>query len=172
MSAHGRTHWIKLYVEMLDDPKVGLLPDAVKWRWVSSLLLAGELNEDGYLPDINDAAWRLHTNVETLQGEMRTLAGRGLVELREHPEGGERWYIPALKKIPLNERQIVRYMFVRRRGDFYNALVERDGEYCQHCGTVNDLSIDHVLAIANGGQNELPNMQLLCRSCNSRKGAR
>ena len=60
MSAHGRTHGIKLYVEMLDDPKVGLLPDAVKWRWVSSLLLAGELNEDGYLPDINDAAWRLH----------------------------------------------------------------------------------------------------------------
>lgn len=98
MSAHGRTHWIKLYVEMLDDPKVGLLPDAVKWRWVSSLLLAGELNEDGYLPDINDAAWRLHTNVETLQGEMRTLAGRGLVELREHPDGGERWFIPAFVK--------------------------------------------------------------------------
>ena len=98
MTTHGRTHWIKLYVEMLDDPKVGLLPDAVKWRWVSSLLLAGELNEDGFLPDINDAAWRLHTNVETLQGEMRTLAGRGLVELREHPGGGERWFIPAFAK--------------------------------------------------------------------------
>ena len=98
MSTHGRTHWIKLYVEMLDDPKVGLLPDAVKWRWVSSLLLAGELNENGFLPDINDAAWRLHTNVETLQGEMRTLAGRGLVELREHPDGGERWFIPAFVK--------------------------------------------------------------------------
>ena len=98
MSAHGRTHWIKVYVEMLDDPKVGLLPDAVKWRWVSALLLAGELNEDGFLPDINDAAWRLHTNVETLQGEMRTLAGRGLVELREYPDGGERWFIPAFTK--------------------------------------------------------------------------
>lgn len=98
MSQHGRTHWIKLYVEMLDDPKVGLLPDAVKWRWVSALLLAGELNEDGFLPDINDAAWRLHTNVETLQGEMRTLAGRGLVELRVHPSGSERWFIPAFTK--------------------------------------------------------------------------
>lgn len=98
MSAHGKSHWIKLYVEMLDDPKVGLLPDSVKWRWVSVLLQAGELNEDGYLPDVNDMAWRLHTNVETLQGEMRTLAGRGLVELREHGEGDERWFITAFAK--------------------------------------------------------------------------
>ena len=172
MSAHGRTHWIKLYVEMLDDPKVGLLPDAVKWRWVSILLLAGELNEDGYLPDVNDMAWRLHTNVETLQGEMRTMAGRGLVELRLYSDGGERWFIPAMQKTPLNERQIVRYLFTRRRKDFYAALVERDGECCQNCGSIDKLSIDHVLAIANGGQNELSNLQLLCRSCNSQKGAR
>ena len=98
MSAHGRSHWIKLYVEMVDDPKVGLLPDAIKWRWVSVLLLAGEINEDGYLPDVNDMAWRLHTNVETLQGEMRTMAGRGLVELREYDDGSERWFIPAFAK--------------------------------------------------------------------------
>lgn len=98
MSQHGKSHWIKVYVEMLDDPKVGLLPDSVKWRWVSVLLLAGEMNEDGFLPDVNDMAWRLHTNVETLQGEMRTLAGRGLVELREHEAGDERWFIKAFAK--------------------------------------------------------------------------
>lgn len=95
MSAHGKLHWIKLYVEMLDDPKVGLLPDAVKWRWTSVLLLAGEMNEGGFLPDVNDMAWRLHTNVETLQSEMRMLAGRGLVELRVYEQGDERWFIPA-----------------------------------------------------------------------------
>lgn len=77
MSKNSKCHWIKLYVEMLDDPKVGLLPDAVKWRWTSVLLLAGEMNEDGFLPDVNDMAWRLHTNVETLQGEMRMLPAAG-----------------------------------------------------------------------------------------------
>lgn len=95
---NGRNHWIKLYVEMLDDPKVGLLPDAVKWRWVSVLMQAGELNEDGFLPDVNDMAWRFHTNVETLQGEMRMLAGRGLVELRTYDDGSERWFIPAFER--------------------------------------------------------------------------
>lgn len=95
MSKNSKCHWIKLYVEMLDDPKVGLLPDAVKWRWTSIILLAGEMNEDGFLPDVNDMAWRLHTNVETLQGEMRMLAGRGLVELRLYDQDDERWFIPA-----------------------------------------------------------------------------
>ena len=93
MSARGRNHWIKLYVEMNHDPKIGLLTDELKWRFVSVLLLAGELNEDGYLPELNNMAWQLRTNPETLAGQMRTLAGRGLVELRLHPDGDERWFI-------------------------------------------------------------------------------
>jgi len=93
MTQHSRKHWIKLYVEMLDDPKIGLLPDSAKWRFTSALLLAGETNEGGFLPEIEHAAWRLRIAPETLQSEMRMLAGRGLVELREHPEGGERWFI-------------------------------------------------------------------------------
>jgi len=116
MSAFSRTHWIKLYVEMLDDPKVGLLPDSVKWRWVSVLLLAGELNEDGYLPDVNDMAWRLHTNVETLQGEMRTLAGRGLVELRVYVDGNERWFIPAFADRQAPASSTERSRMSRHRG--------------------------------------------------------
>jgi hypothetical protein len=97
MSANGRTHWIKLYVEMLDDPKIGLLPDSIKWRFTSALLMAGELNEDGYLPDIDEMAWRLRVPPETLQSEMRMLAGRGLVELRLHDDGSERWFITKFK---------------------------------------------------------------------------
>jgi hypothetical protein len=93
MSANGHTHWIKLYVEMLDDPKVGLLPDSIKWRFTSVLLMAGELNEGGFLPDVDEMAWRLRVPPETLQSEMRMLSGRGLVELRLHADGGERWFI-------------------------------------------------------------------------------
>ena len=93
MSAHGRSHWIKLYVEMNHDPKIGLLTDDLKWRFTSVLLLAGEISNDGFLPEINDMAWQLHTVPETLAGQMRTLAQRGLVELRQHPDGDERWFV-------------------------------------------------------------------------------
>lgn len=48
----------------------------------------------------------------------------------------------------------------------------RDSFKCKHCGSSDDLAIDHIFALANGGTNELDNLQLLCRSCNSSKGAR
>lgn len=93
MSQHGRNHWIKLYIEMNHDPKIGLLTDDLKWRFTSILLLAGEMGSDGFLPEIGEMAWTLRTSPDTLAGQMRTLAGRGLVELRPHPEGDERWFI-------------------------------------------------------------------------------
>lgn len=75
MSAHGRNHWIKLYVEMNHDPKIGLLTDDLKWRFTSLLLLAGEIGSDGFLPEIGEMAWTLRTSPDTLAGQMRTLAG-------------------------------------------------------------------------------------------------
>lgn len=51
-------------------------------------------------------------------------------------------------------------------------VYERDGFICASCGTENDLTIDHVTPIKRGGTHDLDNLQVLCQSCNSRKGAR
>lgn len=51
-------------------------------------------------------------------------------------------------------------------------LIERDGKYCQRCGTTEQLSIDHVVPLVRGGTNDFDNLQLLCNKCNSAKGAR
>jgi hypothetical protein len=51
------------------------------------------------------------------------------------------------------------------------SLAERDGYACQKCGTTKDLHIDHIVPVARGGTNDLSNLQFLCRSCNSAKGA-
>lgn len=48
----------------------------------------------------------------------------------------------------------------------------RDSFKCKYCGSSDDLAIDHIKALVNGGTNNLDNLQLLCRSCNSSKGAR
>jgi len=52
------------------------------------------------------------------------------------------------------------------------ALIERDGCYCQKCGTTENITIDHIMPVIMGGKNLISNLQLLCRSCNSRKGAK
>lgn len=46
---------------------------------------------------------------------------------------------------------------------------------CADCGkalTWDDFTVDHIIAYAKGGKTRLRNAQLLCRPCNSRKGAR
>ena len=42
--------------------------------------------------------------------------------------------------------------------------------WCSRCGSRNDLTADHILSLANGGNNVLENIMILCRKCNSSKG--
>lgn len=51
------------------------------------------------------------------------------------------------------------------------AVFERDGNRCLKCGSSNDLSIDHVVPLSKGGDNDTDNLQTLCKTCNSSKGA-
>lgn len=56
------------------------------------------------------------------------------------------------------------------------AVKERYGNRCVMCKRPESLqlpmTIDHIVALANGGHNTVDNIQPLCRSCNSRKGNR
>lgn len=54
----------------------------------------------------------------------------------------------------------------------FSAVHERDGAACRYCGSERNLSIDHVVPRIQGGSNELENLVVACRSCNSRKGGR
>lgn len=52
-------------------------------------------------------------------------------------------------------------------------VMRRDGYRCRLCGMTRDdgvtLEVDHILAVANGGQTEESNLWTLCRPCNSGK---
>lgn len=49
---------------------------------------------------------------------------------------------------------------------------DRDGWECRRCGSHRNLTVDHIHPIALGGTDDLDNLQTLCGSCNSSKGAR
>lgn len=51
-------------------------------------------------------------------------------------------------------------------------VIKRDGAVCRKCGSINDLTIDHIMPLSNGGTNDIKNLQVLCRSCNSKKGTK
>ncbi|NER00841.1 MAG: HNH endonuclease [Cyanothece sp. SIO2G6] len=51
-------------------------------------------------------------------------------------------------------------------------VLKRDRHTCRHCGSQQNLSVDHIKPISKGGSNDMSNFQTLCRRCNSRKGDR
>lgn len=86
-------YWIKLFHEILDDPKMGRLPCNLWRRFVECCLLAGEIQEDGYLPDLGTMSWRLRVDERTLDQELRGLAETGVLSLRQYTPFETRWYV-------------------------------------------------------------------------------
>ena len=74
------------------------------------------------------------------------------------------------KELNLKKRRTYGNNWAVRRKRFYIELVVRDGGACKKCRTTGiPLTIDHITAIADGGKNHLPNMQLLCDGCHCAK---
>lgn len=49
------------------------------------------------------------------------------------------------------------------------AVMNRDGRKCRACGATADPTLDHIKPFSQRGQHKAYNLQVLCRSCNSRK---
>lgn len=51
-----------------------------------------------------------------------------------------------------------------------DAVFALHGTSCLACGATEDICLDHVIPVFNGGENSIDNLQPLCRSCNTKKG--
>jgi hypothetical protein len=65
-----------------------------------------------------------------------------------------------------------RHALASNRDAIFLEIGRRDGFQCQHCNATKDLAIDHIKPLILGGSNDLDNLQILCRTCNSRKSDR
>lgn len=86
-------YFLKLHYDILDDWKVGTLPDSLKWRFIQCLCVAGECQEDGLLPELNHFAYRIRQEPTALNSDMARLASNELVELVQLENGTERWFV-------------------------------------------------------------------------------
>jgi 5-methylcytosine-specific restriction endonuclease McrA len=49
-------------------------------------------------------------------------------------------------------------------------IYKRDDHMCQYCGSIKNLTIDHVIPRSKGGQDTWENMVVACMPCNTHKG--
>ena len=73
---------------------------------------------------------------------------------------------PEIQKAPIGYTKKV--IGIKLRLQVY----ERDGFKCVTCGVQKNLSLDHIKPEVIGGESALENLQTMCTSCNSSKGAR
>ena len=75
-------YWIKLYHEILDDPKMCRLTDRQYRRVIELFLLAGDYEKDGHLPQYDDIDFRLRFP-EGLKEDLESLIKFEILSLDE-----------------------------------------------------------------------------------------
>ena len=66
-------YWIKLYHEIITDPKMGQLDDHTWRRAIEFFLIAGDYNQAGRLPPISHLVWTLRTSEEDIKSALIVL---------------------------------------------------------------------------------------------------
>jgi hypothetical protein len=143
--------WIKLHRTLLDNIDFYKLSDCAGRTLILLWLIASE--NDGKVPEIKEAAWRLRMSPEKMASIYGELASGGFVVNEEEP-AKEKWgsrYIPDTVR---------------------DEVLERDGRKCKWCSSDENLEIDHVVPVSQGGESVADNLQVLCRSCNRKKRTR
>jgi len=116
-------YWIKFYHEILDDPKMGRLPDNLWRRFYECCLMAGELQQDGRIPAIQDIAWRLRIEEETLRTEFDQMARIGLLDFVADPLD-EHWIVMnfANRQSPMSgAERVKRHRETQKKQHYYGS---------------------------------------------------
>jgi hypothetical protein len=78
------SRWFRMYDDLLDDPKVQRLDPVLFKTWVNLLCLASR--NEGVLPPVDDVAFALRIDTDTLWSRMVELIDKGLID--ENADGG------------------------------------------------------------------------------------
>ena len=107
--------WLKLWREMLEDPKIGRLSDRLFRRWIQILIMA---DDDGSLPDPADMSWIIRVDQDELETDLADLATTGLVHNK-----GNGWivtnYVKRQSPMSNAERQAL-YRKRKHKSNYYS----------------------------------------------------
>jgi hypothetical protein len=86
-------YWAKIYIEIIDDPKMATMPDRLWRRTIELFLLAKKFNNGGHLPDTKQLAWILRMTTDELDLDLKQISQTGIVKAES---GG--WFVVQFEK--------------------------------------------------------------------------
>ncbi len=160
--------WCRLYACLDANVRVQAADDEAfgsGWTLVQSFMFLTAAESDGFIP----RSQALRFGGPNLTERIAALVRHGLWI----PVDGGYKIDPAIWS---EERNLLRSWESRSRpmvpADVRAFVMERDGYRCVECGATEDLTLDHLWPWILGGPDTAENLRVLCRPCNSRKGAR
>ena len=97
-------NWLRLYHDVLDDPKVQRLDPGVFRIWINLLCLASRSEPRGTLPEPGDIAFALRVDEATARAALDVLLERGLVEVTDGGLAIHNWDARQFRSDNVSER--------------------------------------------------------------------
>jgi len=170
--------WLKMDDGFAEHEKVTGLSDRAFRVHVGALCYAARSNTDGRVPRSHLAVLRgtvRHADELVAAGLWDTSAGGGW-SIHDYLQ-----YNPSAADLAQRSALAQRRWALNHNDDLREAIRDRDGDQCRYCRrTVNwrdrrgpaGGTYDHVVPVTQGGADDLENIVVACKGCNSAKGAR
>jgi hypothetical protein len=174
--------WFRLYAELATDPKIQILAFEDQRHYVMLLCRKcnGTLDSAAASNDLRERliARSLGLALPEAVAARKRLVDAGLIDKKWQPLAWEKRQMQS----DGSASRVKRYRDKREsngmgRGwdafKFRAPLIERDGSSgCVYCGSNGPTCIDHMVPIAQGGNDDLDNLAFACKGCNSGKAGR
>ena len=124
----SNNYWMKLWFDILRDPKMGMLPDRLWRRVIELFLLAGQQGEEGLLPNTSEIAWQLNKPEKAIITDLENIRKTGIVDI--NVDGV--WYVTNFKKrnAPVDSAKRIKDFRQRERYEKGNADVTEAKREC------------------------------------------
>lgn len=160
---------LQLHPGILEDPEIDGLSQGAFRLLVSSLCYSVQHDTNWFVTTSAMRRimprYRARYAAELVDAGLFHARGADGYEIREPSTGVYTYGRPAWKSKRLDSRVAIPI-------ELRLAVYERDGFQCLECGAKDDLTLDHIHPFSLGGEDTYENLRTLCRSCNSKKGAR
>lgn len=172
--------WFRLYNRMVDDEKLRLLAFEDRWHFVALCCLksSGLLDEPDSDIRSRKIAVKLGVQVRELEEISRRLREVELIDESLNPLAWDELQY----RSDNSKDRVKRYREKRKANGLpagsggylrhYKALMERDGGACVYCREKKSLCVDHMVPIILGGTDDIDNLAIACKACNSGKSGR